>query len=182
MMSQSGVAEGGESRLDLAGLALIAVVALVSGVLAVVGTRYAAWVFLFASGALVGDGLMYLAIRSRRWRMPLAVGLILLLAVVLAWFSVSFFLWLRPPWEDSAPLAFFALGVASGFGGLVLGRLFDPWVVFRGPRTWDEAVEQRRDMIHGTLVFGGFFLAIVGSVAALIGVLYLIARAVAAFG
>lgn len=179
--SWSGVAEGGESRLDLAGLVLIAVVALVSGILALVGVQYAAWVFLSGLGALVGDGLMYLAIRSRRWRIPLVLLLLVVLGLASAWLSVSFLFGSRPPWEVSAPLTFFVLGIGCGFGGLVLSRLFGPSVLLHGPRTWDEAVEQRRGVIHGTFVFGAFLLAFLVLIVAVLGFLYLVARAAAVF-
>ncbi len=61
--------------------------------------------------------------------------------------------YLRIPWQIPTVIEKFAFGLALGFGGLVLSSVVLPGLY--SPQTWGEAVEQRRNLVRGTLILGG---------------------------
>ncbi len=84
--------------LDLAGLVFIALLTLTCAFSALVGSTLAGRALTFLVGVLVGDGMLYLAIRSIRYRKPLAISALASVAVGLV---VSFNLWLPGSWDGT---------------------------------------------------------------------------------
>ena len=168
--------------LDLAGLMLLALAALILAALTLAGFSFAARALPFAVGALVGDGLVYLAILRPSWRKPAVLVTGLMLLVVISGWLLSFAAaypdtWLF--WEPSDLAWKFAFGFLLGFGGLVLERALTPTLF--GPTTWEEVLEQRRDAVRLTSTIGGIFLALLVMASLIFGILALIAYAVGTF-
>ena len=177
-MSRSGVFDKKDTFLDLAGLLLLGAVALVLAALALAGVPLAARALPFAVGAVLGDGLVYLAIYRNGWRGPALLVTGVAVLVVFSGFLLSSL-------GDAAPWLFWepgdlawklAFGFLLGFGTTVLSQI--PEFSLFAPATWEETIEQRRDLIHATLVVGGILLALVTVIAAVYGALALIAYAV----
>lgn len=172
------------ASLDLAGSVLLGAGTLLCAALSLAGLDLAALALPFLSGALAGDALFYLAVRSTRYRVPLVVAA--LVAVVFG-LIFSFGLWspmLLPvnspiPWKIPGYVERFALGLTIGFGGLILST-----VIFHGPLsplTWEEAVGQRRELTRGTLVVVGVLLALLAALGLLFGFFALVAYFTARF-
>lgn len=127
---------------------------------------------------MIGDGLMYLAIRTPRYGKALVVLAILLVAVSVV---LSFNLWVgwgmgSPvglPWEIPGGVEKLAVGVLLGFGGYVLSLVVVP--ALDAPNSWKEAVEQRRELVRVTLIVGGGLLVLVVLAALIFGALVLLA-------
>lgn len=170
--------------LDVAGLVLLGLATLACAALALAGWSLARQALPFLAGALVGDGLMYLAIKLVRYRLPLVIAALLLVTLGLI---LSFNLWwslvggsaLKISWGVPLVVQKFALGLTLGFGGMILSTVVIP--SFVSPTTWEEAVEQRRDLVRMTLIVGGISAALLVLVVLVIGILTLIMHAVAAF-
>ena len=179
-MTGSSAASGtrNDRLLDVAGLTVIAVSTLVCAVLALLGSSVARQVLPFLPGALVGDGLLYLAIRTPRYRKALVVLAILLVAASLI-LSFTLFVGMgtglpvRLPWEVPGVVEKLAAGVLLGFGGYVLSLIVVPSL--DGPESWKEAVQQRRGLVRVTHLVGGVLLARVVLVALVLGALALVA-------
>ncbi len=168
-LSVSKMNSGREAKgqwLDLAGLVLLAVVAMTLVILALFDYSLGRAAWPFAVGAVVGDALMYLAIKHDRFRTPVLIFAFFLLvagfvAVFVRWsdymdlsaFSVTL------PWEVPLGVAKFATGLLGGFGGIVLTGFF--WPTLYSPETWDEAVLQRRATVRDVLIVGGIFTGLV---------------------
>ena len=171
--------------LDLAGLVLIAFVALVCAALALAGYPPAGQSLPYLVGALVGDGLVVLAIRTPRFRKALVVLAISLVAAsaILRFdrrYGDTGLLPVGLPWEVPVVVDKLSIGLLFGFGGFILWLIVDP-VMLGGPRSWEEAVGQRRDLVHKTLVVGGILLALVVLAALVFGGLALLAYVVGDF-
>ena len=69
-----------------------------------------------------------------------------------------------------------AFGFLLGFGTVVPDQI--PSLSRSAPASWQEVIEQRRDLVRATLVVGGILLALVAVVAAVYRALALIAYAV----
>ncbi len=172
------------TSLDRAGLILLGVGTLLCAALSLAGSNLAALALPLFLGALTGDTLFYLAVRSARNKVPLVVAAVVAVAFGLIF---SFGLWgplLLPiapplPWEVPGYLARFALGLTMGFGGLILST-----VIFFGPlspQTWEEAVGQRRELTRTTLVLAGVLLALLSALVLLFGFLALVVYVTARF-
>ena len=178
VVSRSGVFDRRDTFLDLGGLLLLGAVALVLAALALAGVRFALVALPFAVGAVLGDGLVYVAILRNGWRGPALVVTSLAVLIVTSGLLLSL-LGASAPWLFWEPedLAWrLALGFTLGFGGAVLAQI--PGFSRYAPASWEEAIEQRRDLIHVTLVVGGLLLALVTAISAIYGALALIAYAV----
>ncbi|BBL80424.1 hypothetical protein RxyAA322_22780 [Rubrobacter xylanophilus] len=162
-MERRHVSENETTFWDHAGLVFLGGATLLCALLALVGLDPAAWALPFLAGALTGDGLFYLTLRSARHSTLLAV---VALATVVLGLVVSYNLWtawLLPaapsiPWEIPAFVERFALGITLGFGGIVLSTVVFPG--FFSPQTWEEAVDQRRAVVRGMAIVAGILLAL----------------------
>ena len=178
-MSRSGVFDKKKDTfLDLAGLLLLGVVALALAALALVGVPLALAALPYALGAVLGDGLVYLAILRNGWRGPALIVTTVAVLVVLSGLLLSSggasVPWLF--WEPTDLAWRLAFGFLLGFGTMVLSQI--PQFSLFAPASWEEAIEQRRDLIHATLVVGGLLVALVTAIAAVFGALALLAHAV----
>ncbi len=177
-MSRSGVFDRRDTFLDLAGLLLLGVVALVLAALALAGVPLAVKALPFAVGAVAVDGLVYLTIHRNGWRGPALLVTIVAVVVVFSGFLL-YSLGAATPWLfwEPAGLAWkLAFGLLLSFGTMVLAQI--PEFSRSAPASWEETIEQRRDLIHATLVVGGILLALVTLIAAVYGALALIAYVV----
>ncbi len=186
-MTNTRKIEDGGDWLDLAGLVFLAVVAAVLLILALFGYSFGQAALPFAAGAVVGDALMYAAIKLERFRTPILVFTVLLLAAGFALlvnfgaeyseFSTSS---LRLPWDAPVALSKFAIGLLGGFGGIVLTGFF--WPAVFSADTWDEAVMQRRASVRDALIVVGGLLGVVLLVLLLLGFGALVAWVAVNFG
>ncbi len=140
-MSRSGVFDRRDALLDLAGLSLLGAVSLALAALP------------FAVGAMLGVGLVYLAILRSGWRGPalLVTGLA---ALIVSSGSLLSLPGASAPWLfwEPADLAWkLAFGFLLGFGTMVLAQIPEPFA----PASWQKTIEQRRHLAHATLVVGG---------------------------
>lgn len=174
--------------LDTASLVLVALAVLVCVVLALVGFSLAEWTLPFFVGALIGDGLVVFANKLPRFRKPLVILALLLVAAGLITHSVLSFnplayrvlelqAWVS--YEVLAIVRSFTLGLVVGFGGLVLSSVVLPGP--GSPETWEEAIGQRRGLVRGTFVTVGLLLAFLALAVLVFGALAFIAYVVAAF-
>lgn len=156
-MAHGGATEGRGEWLDPAGLILLVVVAGVLVLLALLGQPFGLAAWPFAVGAVVGDGLMYLAIRTERFRMPVLVFTIILMVAGLVMLADLAGRYggslLQLPWDTPLVVSKLAVGLLCGFGGIVLTGVI--WPTVYSPATWDEAVAQRREAVREVLIVGG---------------------------
>lgn len=172
-------------RLGIGGLIRAeGVLTLLCATFALVGLQPAVLAVPFITGALVGDGLFCLAIRDTPYQESLVIVAIL---TVVSGLILSFDLWaawllpgiLEVPWDVPAVVERLAFGVTLGFGGLILTT-----VVFPGPfssQTWEEAVEDRRELVRGATILAGVLVALLVIVSLLAGFLALVAYFAARF-
>ena len=173
---------GGE-WLDLAGLVLLAVVAAILVLLALFGFSVGLAAWPFAVGAVMGDALMYLAMKLERYRTPILILALFLMVtgfVMLLDFGAGYrnFQQLNPqlPWEIPAAISKLFIGMLVGFGGLVFTGYL--WSV----ESWDTAVMQRRQTVREVLIVGGMFAGFVLLVLLLAGFVALVAWIAINFG
>ena len=123
--------------MDLAGLVLLVAVATVLSILALLGYSFGRAALPFAVGAVVGDALMYAAIKLERFRTSILVFAVLLLAAGFALlvdfgaeYGGSSAFDPQLPWDVPVVVSKFAIGLLLGFGGVVLSGFFWPHGVF----------------------------------------------------
>lgn len=173
--------------MDLAGLVLLVMVAAVLSIIALLGYSFGRAALPFAVGAVVGDALMYAAIKLERFRTPVLIFTVLLLVAGFAllvdfgsgYGELSTFD-PRLPWDVPVVISKFAIGLLVGFGGIVLSGFF--WPTVFSADTWDEAVMQRRNSVRDVLVVVGGLLGIVLLVLLLLGFCVLVVWVAVNFG
>lgn len=159
-------------------------VAAVCVLIALLGYSFGRAAWPLAVGAVVGDALMYLAIKLERHRMPIVVSALFLVVVGLV-MLVDFIarqddLAFKLPWDTPVVVSKLFIGLLLGFGGMILASVVIP--TWSSPETWDEAVVQRRATVRDVLIVGGMVLGLALLVLLLVGFVALVAWIAVNFG